>query len=147
MKIDIHCSGASRGDAHTMLGGCGVVLRYSDDHGRSRSREMHFGLGNSDQLLCEWQAARIGLASVVPGFRTVKVSLHVESIALANFLGDKAQTANQVLVELKRWFGYYRDIDVVVHADAVGPMLRARQLALMGQETQREFDSLTQGSP
>ena len=51
MKISIFCAGAVRGDGvDNRLGGCGVVIVATDEHGRGQYREFSYGLGGSSLL-------------------------------------------------------------------------------------------------
>ncbi len=146
MKINAYCAGASKGSGLTVLGGAGVVLVFTDDHNRSRQREFHFALGGSDQELAEVQAVRLALAAVSPPYRGAKAVLHVESPTLAEGLTRTLGiNLNEPTQEARRWYGYYKDIEVTVHSEPHGPLLRAVGLAKMGRDTQRDFDSLTTG--
>lgn len=147
MTIDLYCVGLSQGEDPHILGGCGIVLLFRDEHGRTQRREFAWGLGGSPQELCDFQAVRLALASVAPAFRGAKATVHVESPEVATYLtkgGPDGIIA--AMVDARRWYGYYKDIQVMVHAEMGGQLVRARELAKMGMETQKEFDSLTQGA-
>lgn len=126
------------------MGGAGVVLVFIDAHDRSQLREFHFALGGSDQELSEIQAVRLALASVLPSCRGAKTVLHLESLGLAERLkmGTHQDTPTK---EALRWYGYYRNIEITVHSEPQGHLLRAVELARIGRDTQRDFDSLTIG--
>lgn len=144
MNIDIFCVGCSRGEDVTTIGGCGLVMVSVGDDGRVYKREFHYGLSGSDQLLCEFQSVRLGLASVIPSCRGDKVTLHVMSSMVADYLTSGRSDETKPMKEAARWYSYYKDIQVVVHSDCRGGyMERADQLARLGMDTQKEFDSLT----
>lgn len=146
MKIDAYCAGASKGEGLSLIGGAGIVLVFTDDHGRSQQREFHYPLGGSDQELSEIQSVRLALAAVSPPYRGAKTTLHVESPALADALTRTLGIhLNEPAKEARRWYGYYKNIELSVHSDPQGKLLRAVELAKMGRDTQRDFDSLTTG--
>lgn len=146
MKIDLYCAGASKGDDLTILGGAGVVLVFTDAHNRSQQREFQFALGGSGQELAELQAVRLALAAVSPPYRGAKAVLHLESPAVAEALTRTLGIhLDDTAKEARRWYGYYKNIELSVHSDPQGLLLRAVELAKMGRDTQRDFDSLTTG--
>lgn len=145
MNIDIYCVGRSRGEGLAIVGGCGVVMVAVDESKRTHKREFSYWLGGSDQLLCEFQAARLGLAAVIPANRGDKVTLHVTSPVVADYLLSGSNDGEtKPMKEAVRWYGYYKNIQVVVHSDVNGGYMEyADRLAKSGLETQKEFDSLT----
>ncbi len=147
MTLDLYCVGMSQGEDFHILGGCGILMLFRDDHGRTQRREFAWGLGGSSQELCDFQAVRLALASVAPAFRGARTTVHVESPEVAAYLTKDAPD-DQVgaMVDTSRWYGYYKDIQVMVHAEPGSQLARARELAKMGMSTQKEFDSLTQGA-
>jgi len=145
VQINLYCAGLCRDEGQlSQLGGCGLVLTSTDDYGRPQYREYHYGLGSSDQALCDVQAARLVLASVAPAFRAAKVTLYVDNPKLAEYLIDGVPEIDvQTYKEARRWISYFNDVNVVVQAGDHPQLDRAKELARMGLETQREFDSLT----
>lgn len=142
--IDIYCVGMSQGEDLTLLGGCGIVLVYTDDYKRIQQREFHFGLGGSNIDLCEIQAVRLGLAATTPAIRGVKTTLHIRSTFVADGLTKTLDVhCSDAMKEARRWYSYYKNIHVVVHSEPNGLLQKAAQLANIGMTTQREFDSQT----
>lgn len=145
MTIDIYCTGFSSGQDLTVLGGAGVVLVFTDAHKRTQKREFYFALGGSTQDLADTQAVRLGLAAVAPAFRGAKTTVHVSSPIIADGLTTLGQ-AGHAVQEARRWYGYYKDIQVVLHSEPTALLERAEQLARTATTTQKDFDSLTQGA-
>lgn len=145
MKFDLYCAAACRDEGDlAQLGACGYVLVMSDPRG-TRSREFHFALGGSDSLLGEVQAARLALASIAPAYRQHPLVLHTSSHDVAEALVSPTTRvpSSKALTDLRRFFGFYRGAEVAVEAAPSPDMMRARQLAKLGLETQKDFDSGT----
>lgn len=143
MKIDIYCVGYSEGVDTAIIGGGGLILVCVDSAGRIQRREFQFWLSMSDQDISSLQTTRLGLASIVPKFRDAKTILHVDSDVVANCLTARRGEFDDRQSELCRWYSYYKDIQVVVHSDLDGELIRAKELAIAGCRTQHNTDSLT----
>jgi hypothetical protein len=145
--IEIYVAGAVRDEGEvSMMGGAGVVISFMDEHRRRQKREFHFGLGASPLALAEIQAARLGLASVLPAFRDRPTVLYTTSPELAAVVTDGAVVddafATQV-TELRRWQSYYKDLSVEMMIVPTEPMVRAKNLAEAGLRDQKAYDSET----
>lgn len=116
-----------------------------DSHERMQRREFHWGLGASAQGLCDLQAVRLALASVAPAGRGARTVVHINSPEVADYLTHPLpDDGNKIVIDMRRWYGYYKNITVMMHADQHGSIARAGDLARMGMDTQKEFDSQTQ---
>lgn len=157
MKIDLYCVGMCRDDGEpTQLAGCGIVVASTDDHNRTKYRTFKYALGNSTQDLADLQAVRLALSSVKSAFRDSTVVLHTDSPYAARML-EPVETLTSMygygseVTEVRRWYGYYDDISVVVEDpdDVLLPqkshdsMVQAKDLAKMGLATQEHSDSGT----
>lgn len=149
MKFEIYCAGCCRDDGTlSQVGGCGIVLRCVDDIGRIQWRDFSFGLAGSSQLLSDIQAVRLALSSVIPSGRSHDVTLNLENpqvatILTAKELPDCAKDYKHQVSEMKRWYGYYTNISIQVHAGPLTHLDKARGLAKRAMETQKQTDSLT----
>lgn len=143
MTIDIYCAGLSEGESLQAQGGCGIVLAFTDAHGRAQYREFHYGLGCSSQVLCDFQAIRLALAAVAPAYRSAKTTVHTDSIMVADALSGSVPATGKAATEAKRWYGYYKNIHLAVHGEPDAMLTKAQQLARRGLDSQRDFDSTT----
>ncbi len=120
-------------------GAAGVVMVATDPHRRVQVREFAFSLIGTSTDLAHVQAARLALASVKPACRNFPTVLVTDNpILAAAVVGDAMDDSPQV-VELRRWCGYYANLDVEVVAVAHHRLDRAQQLADGGTS----HDSLT----
>lgn len=146
MKFEIYCAGLSRDEGQiSQIGGCGIVLLATDGQRRVQCREFAFGLGSSSQMLADVQAARLALASIVPAMRVHRCFLFIDSQDVANFLTSPATVLGirEQVAELKRWYGYYKDVSVNL-LSAIHPRFeRAKELAKQGLDSQAPYDSGT----
>ncbi len=147
MTLNIHCVGLSQSG----LAGCGIVLLFMDAVARTQRREFYYGLHNSDETLAEIQAARLALASVGAGSRSAPTTIHTQSLVVANLLTKPALAAapelSRATAEIRRWYSYYRRIEVVVAAARDEFLSRAYDLAQQGMSTQKHWDSGTTTVP
>jgi len=146
MKVDVFCASAVRDGEHfSQMGGCGVVLIATDDHNRVQCREFSYGLGGSSLILCDIQASRIALASIAPGMRSELVTIFTESMEVADLLTSTRESHKFIhqTAELRRWGSYYKDLSVNVVTNVIGHMARAKELAIVGLNKQRNSDSGT----
>jgi len=162
MRLDLVCAAASRDNGKpTQLAGCGVIVRLTDSHKRVQTREFGWALGGSTANLAEIMAARLALSSVLPQFRGYTARLFISSRYVDDLLKMDGQhfvvspsKNKQEVEELRRWYGYYKDIavyrynrytdrsDVGVLAECI---VRAKELANRALESQEHFDSGTTG--
>jgi hypothetical protein len=153
MKFEVFCAGQCRDDGLiSQVGGCGVVLKCVDDIGRIQWREFGFGLSGSSQLLCDIQAVRLALSSIIPAGRSHEVTLNLENPQVATFLTapepsiavlQLAAKYRHQIAEMRRWYGYYTAISIQVHAGSLHFLDKARELAQAAMESQKASDSLT----
>jgi ribonuclease HI len=134
----------------TQIAGCGVVVVFTDDHNRTQFRTYKYGLGNSTQNLADLQAVRLALASVRPAFRGGEAILHVNSSYVLRvmeregkaFIVNPKKNVREV-TEVRKWYGFYNDISVVMENPNDDNMMQAKDLAEMGLATQEHSDSGT----
>jgi ribonuclease HI len=145
--IEISVAGATRDENElTVVGGAGVVITFTDEHKRKQKREFYYGLGASSLALTEVQAARLGLASVLPAFRDRPVVLYTTSSELADLITDGAEgndAFTHQIKELRRWQSYYRNLSVEVLVERSESLVRAKNLAESGMRDQKIYDSET----
>lgn len=144
MKFDIYCAGTCRDEGEfAQVGACGYVLAMTDQRG-IRLREFGFALGGSDTALAEVQAVRLALASIAPAYRTSVAVIHTTCPLVAETLSSDADPSDPKTVrDLRRFFGFYPAAEVVLETEPSPYLVRARQLAKLGVETQKDFDSGT----
>lgn len=147
--IEILCVGMSKDKITTKIGGCGVVLIATDEHKRKQKREFSFGLGNSPQILTDIQACRLALSSVIPASRHTEVMLYLDNPEVASVLTNDTTIAafKEQIAELKRWKSYYKNLTINVVDESNLKLSRARELALIGLESQENTDSGTLQEP
>lgn len=145
MKFDVYCAGACRDEGElSQLGACGYVLVMTDSRG-SRLREFGFALGGSDSGLAEAQAVRLALASIAPAHRSSAMVIHTTYPPVAEMLSSDGPGPDEPMAvkDLRRFLGFYPAVEVVLEAEPSPHLVRARQLAKLGVETQKDFDSGT----
>ena len=148
-SIEMYCAGDCTHEGEpTQKGGCGIILVSTDKYGRTQHREFHYGLGNSNLDLAELQAVRLAMASVSPANRADKVTVTTNSVLVATILTDDADTdvikgKQKIIAEVRKWYGFYKNIEIVVAAGNDRHMDRALELARKGLTTQSVFDTLT----
>jgi ribonuclease HI len=156
MRIDLVCAGACRDNGKpTQIAGCGVIVRFVDEHERVQSRQFGWALGGSTSNLADIMAARLALSSVLPQFRGNHTALHISNMYVFDLLvGEKNPRKNKEEVsELRRWFGYYKDITIILYNkfNAGGDVMdtetiaRVQELAKRALESQEHYDSGTVG--
>lgn len=131
--INIYCAAASNDIPN---GGCGIVLVWSDEFGRSQRREMAFALPGASLGMAEFHAVKLALASVAPVYRKEATRLHTTSPSLAELLTRKGTA-------IERWYGFFPDAAAEVHSDSTELLAVASALAGKATETQRDYDSQT----
>lgn len=147
MSIDIYCAAAvARSGEINQTGGCGVVLVAMDRFHRKQQREFSYGLGGSSLNLCEIQAVRLGLASVLPGHRATKVTIYVDSQDLASILTTNVAMMGYLsqIGDMRKWCNLYKDLSVHLLAVPNTYLDKAKKLAKIGCEEQKNRDSSTQ---
>lgn len=150
MKIDIYCVSVCSGDEFTRLAGCGIIIIFTDEHSRTRFRTYQYGLGNSSQNLADLQAARLSLASIKSPFRKYDTCLHINSQHVFNMLSKNGRSFVYepledivVVKDLRRWFGYYNNIRIMIENGNDDHMTQVFDLANNGLMTQEHIDSGT----
>ncbi len=151
MKVDLYVVGACRDNGKpTQIAGCGIVLVFTDEHGRTSFRSSQYGLGNSTQNLADVQATRLALASVRAAHRGTPAVLHISSNYVSRMLECEGKafiaspSKNVVEVrEMRRWFSYYSDILVIVENPNDDHMAQAKDQAEISLSTQTHSDSGT----
>lgn len=140
-----HCGAA---ESLARLAGCGIVLVYSDNHGRVIKRELAFALNNSPPELADLQAVRLALATVKPLARTGSTMLHITSLLTykqlhlvdGEYQADSKFTA--ALHDARFWLERYPNVILAVIGESA-ELARAAELARNACTTQRHFDSGT----
>jgi len=152
MKIDFYCVGICRDDGKpTQLAGCGIVIVFTDDQNKTKFRSSKYGLGNSTQNLADLQTVRLALASVKSSFRGVESTIiHTSSPHAAKMLEreGKAFVAGisentHVVDEIRKWFGFYSNISIIVENPNDDNMIQAKDFADIALVTQEHSDSGT----
>lgn len=152
MNIDMYCVGFCRDNGKpTQIASCGIVI-IATDGVATKSREFGYALGNSTANMAEIQSIRLALASVAPAHRGSRVAVHTTSKYALKMLeqqadGTFASTPSKnvdIINEMRKWLGYYRDIELVMEIADVPELLRAKELARSAVEHQENYDSLSQ---
>lgn len=162
MRIELVVAGSCLDNGKpTQIAGCGVIVRFIDEHQRLQYREFGWALGGSTANLADLMAARLALSSVLPQFRGNHTALHTSSKYLFEMLIKESKYTYKVnprknkkeVEELRRWFGYYKDISVIMYNrhnlgdDVIGTdvISRVQDLAKRALESQEHYDSGTVG--
>lgn len=129
-------------DQPSQLSGCGIVIRFVDEDGRCKRRELAFALGGSDLSLAQIQSVRLALSSVRPGHRSYESHAYIDNDFVIDILASSISTKYKTAVsELRKWFGFFSNLRVV-HDDVEHDLGNcAKDLAIQAAEQQDNFDS------
>lgn len=152
MKIDLYCACACNDEDNVfIMSGCGILCSYVDDYDRKKFRSYRYGLGSSNKRLANIQAARLALVSVRSAFRHSKTCLHISDEYIIEILAKKGRSFvlktpdsyQATITDLRKWFGFYDNISIVVESDDNKYMQYALNMAKIGLTTQERWDSGT----
>lgn len=154
MKVDLYVVGVCQNNGQpTQIAGGGVVLVFTDKHGRASFRSYKYALGNSTQNLADLQVARLALASIRSSHRGTSAVLHIGSNYVERMLEregkafvSKPSKNEKAVTEMRRWFLDYGDITVIIENPNDDNMLQAKDQADIALATQTHSDSGTSQS-
>lgn len=153
MRLTLFCTAATKDENEpTRMAGCGIVL-YAESaftqRGASRlietkKRSLSFGLGSSSIELANIQAVKLTLASVARMFRSEQTFLNINSNSLMELLvGSRESEYVEELTEMRKWLGYYLNMNVVLNTTGDWSLVEAGDLAQNALRTQKNTDSGT----
>jgi len=148
MIIEIYCVSSSRDVGKpTQMSGCGIVF-IATNGVQSKKRSMSFGLGMSSVNIANVQVVRLALASILPPFRKVPISIHITNKYIAELLqkiGSNYVIENDKddIKDMRKWADYYFNLSLILDVSKDRYMVEAKQLAKLAINDQKITDSDT----